>query len=401
MRVAFVIGSPAISGGTYVILQHALYLQKKGHHVDLLAIYPFSAKDLRWHDAYNTLECLDFYKMIKEARQYDIAIATWWRTATELHLLNADCYIYFVQSIESRFYDAKEVALRVLVDSTYTLKLPVITEATWIRDYLTQHFSADVSLVKNGIRKDLYKKEGENEAPPIKGLRVLVEGPLGVPFKNVEKTIELVNRSNAASVWLLTSSDVKQVEGVDRVFSRVPIEEVPRIYRSCDVIVKLSLVEGMFGPPLEMFHCGGTAIVYNVSGHDEYIRDNFNGIVIRTGDEDEVVQAINALVMDQNKLDKFKTAALTTASTWPDWEYSSSEFEKALLKYFQMQPKISQADLQMLNEKNFKIYCQATKTEKACGSVKLSLYKWGYACYRMLPTNLKRIAKYLKQKYLF
>jgi hypothetical protein len=51
------------------------------------------------------------------------------------------------------------------------------------------------------------------------------------------------------------------------------------VYRSCDDILKLSLVESMFGPPLEMFHCGGTAIVYNVTGHDEYIVHGRNALV--------------------------------------------------------------------------------------------------------------------------
>jgi hypothetical protein len=42
--------------------------------------------------------------------------------------------------------------------------------------------------------------------------------------------------------------------------------DTPLVYRSCDILGKLSYVEGMFGPPLEMFHCGWTAIVYNVTG---------------------------------------------------------------------------------------------------------------------------------------
>ena len=61
------------------------------------------------------------------------------RTATELHKINADQYAYFVQSIESRFYPDVEKPLHALVDSTYELGLPVVTEATWIQEYLQQH----------------------------------------------------------------------------------------------------------------------------------------------------------------------------------------------------------------------------------------------------------------------
>ena len=42
------------------------------------------------------------------------------------------------------------------------------------------------------------------------------------------------------------------------------------IYNQCDVLLKMSKVEGVFGPPLEMMACGGTCVVGNVSGYDEY-----------------------------------------------------------------------------------------------------------------------------------
>jgi glycosyltransferase involved in cell wall biosynthesis len=110
-----------------------------------------------------------------------------------------------------------------------------------------------------------------------------VEGPLGVSYKNVEKTIELCRQAEVDEIWLLTSSEVTDYPGVNRCFSRVPITETAAIYRSCDLLVKLSYVEGMFGPPLEMFHCGGTALVYDVTGHDEYIRHQQNSIVVPRG----------------------------------------------------------------------------------------------------------------------
>lgn len=43
----------------------------------------------------------------------------------------------------------------------------------------------------------------------------------------------------------------------------------------------------MFGPPLEMFHCGGTSIVYDVTGHDEYIVHDKNGLVAKTDDDEK------------------------------------------------------------------------------------------------------------------
>ena len=331
MVVAFVLASVDISGGTYVLFEHATRLQKEGNDVYIITDFKVDKEDVAWHvDA----EFLN-YKNFDETRsfEFDVVIATWWKTVFSLHLLQAKHYVYFVQSIESRFYPLEEKPLRQLVESTYVLNLPIITEAKWIKEYLEENYFSKVFLVPNGIRKDLYNlKIQPIEERKFSKLRVLIEGPLGVDFKNVEKTIQICSKSLADEIWLLTSSEVKSYKNVDRVFSKVPINEVGKIYSSCDVLVKLSYVEGMFGPPLEMFHCGGTAIVYNVSGHDEYIIHNVNGLVVDKDDEEQVVSYINLLKKDILFLEKLKLNAIKTAEEWIDWHQSTQYFHKALLK---------------------------------------------------------------------
>jgi glycosyltransferase involved in cell wall biosynthesis len=208
----------------------------------------------------------------------------------------------------------------------------VITEARWIKEYLESRFAAEVALAPNGVRKDIYCLEGRRKSPRVDGkLRVLVEGALGVFFKNVDKAIELAKKSNADEVWLLTPTpSVSQYEGVDRVFSAVTIQETAEIYRACDVLLKLSYVEGMFGPPLEMFHCGGTSIVYDVTGHDEYIENDLNALVVQTDDEIGVINALNKLKSDRGLLKRLCEGGVLTARNWPAWNDASPIFLSAL-----------------------------------------------------------------------
>lgn len=327
MKIIFLLGSPDISGGTYVIFEHAIRMFKYGYDISIITDDKFDKSRLNWHSEAKELTWLD-YRDIKGI-EFDIAIATWWKTVFRLHEVQAKSYIYFVQSIESKFYPDYEVPLKRLVESTYSLPLHVITEATWIKEYLQNEYGSNVFLAHNGIRKDLYNLDLKPIAKKEDGkLRVLVEGPLSVSFKNVEKTIELCNQSLADEIWLLTSSDISHYKGVEKIFSRVPITEVGAIYSSCDVIVKLSYVEGMFGPPLEMFHCGGTTIVYNVTGHDEYIKHGKNGIVVNTDNEQEVITYLDALKKDIVFLNELKEGAKQTATEWIDWEESSTQFRK-------------------------------------------------------------------------
>ncbi len=335
IKIAFLLGDPEISGGTYVIFEHAVRLKHKGYQVFILTSEHIHPNRYAWHPEASELEWFTFEGAGHLA--FDFAIATWWMSTLFLRRINAITYLYFVQSIESRFFSSdglasyEEKAFRRLSENTYLLPLPIITEARWIQRYLRENYTHNGFLVLNGIRKDLYTESGDCKAPRTPGrLRVLVEGLLGVSYKNVERAIELIRRSDADEVWLLTISEVDAYPGVDRVFSQVPIWETPSIYRSCDVLVKLSTIEGMFGPPLEMFHCGGTAIVYDVTGHDEYIRHDVNSLVVKLDDENRVVEYLNLLKHQPEELERLKRGARETANDWPDWGVSSHRFESVL-----------------------------------------------------------------------
>jgi glycosyltransferase involved in cell wall biosynthesis len=329
VNVCILIGSADISGGSYVIFEHALYLQSQGWNVILVPLEPVSSAAASWHPGLAQLKFKTYEEIV--GIRFDLAIATWWRTVYELHRIDAQHYCYFVQSIESWFYPDEDVAVRNLANSTYLFDLPVITEAKWIKDHLKSRFDVDARIVRNGCNKAVYAPTGPAIAPPISGkLRILVEGPIGVDFKNTARTIALLRRTEADEIWLLTNSVIDSYPGVARVFSRVPAYYCAQIYRSCDVLVKLSYIEGMFGPPLEAFHCGGTAVVYDVTGHDEYIVDRKNALVIPTGDESAAAAAVNELKRRPELLASLKQGALRTAENWPDWKDVSPQFEQEL-----------------------------------------------------------------------
>lgn len=392
-KICFLVGSMSISGGTYVIVQHAAYLHDKGYDVSLAVQEPFTEQTLAWHDQASRLRCMPIEAAKSET--FDLVIATWWKTAFELCHFNASRYAYFVQSIESRFYPADEEPLRKLVDATYQLPGAYVTEATWIRDHLAVGSGHEVALVRNGIRKDVYRTMGPAMAPrdPNRQPRVLVEGHFGVSFKNTALGVRLAREAGAKDIWVLTGTPVKWVPGVSRVFSRVPMNVTPQIYRSCDILIKLSTVEGMFGPPLEMFHCGGTAIVFDVTGHDEYIVDGQNARVVRRGDMDSVVTTLSYLLKDRPELERLQAGAVKTAEAWASWDESSAAFrewvESALAG-----PIVDRKVLAELSDKAFSDYVRSERERLANASrtpwLRVS------AMVARLPPSLLRSLKHLE-----
>jgi glycosyltransferase involved in cell wall biosynthesis len=329
LDLCFLIGSLDIGGGTYVILQHALEAHRRGDRVVLVPLFPPTADTTDWHPALTELPVATFDEV--RDQQFDLVVATWWRTVYELHRVKARRYLYFVQSVEARFYALDQPRFAKLAAATYDLPLSAITISPWLQAYLALEHARPALLTPNGIDKQRFTPFGPAFEPRTDGmLRVLVEGPIEVQMKQVPETIEAVRDSKAGELWLLTSSSTDDYPGVDRVFSRVPIDVTPGIYRSCDVLVKLSRVEGMFGPPLEMMHCGGTAIVWDVTGHEDYVAHGENGLVAPTGDYDSVVAAVDRLATDPELTARLSSGALGTAAGWPSWEASSAGFYRWL-----------------------------------------------------------------------
>ena len=327
----FVVHSTGISGGSYVFLQHAQFLAERGWRVGL-AVRNREHGFTPWHPALESLAVMSIDEAAEQ--EFDIVMATWWPTVYELPRLRGRHFMYLVQSVESRFYGADPVDFDwapPLAELTYSFGLPIVTVATWLQVYLAMRHKAPSFLVRNGIRKDVYVPFGPAVAPREPGrLRVLVEGPTNIPMKNVDASVRLAREGGADEVWLMMGCEGPQPPSVDRTFVKVPVESTPVIYRSCDVLLKLSQVEGMFGPPLEMFHCGGTAITYDVSGSEEYLVSGENSLVLPMHEEAAVADAVRALKTSPELLRKLCAGALGTAAGWPDWQSSSREFERVV-----------------------------------------------------------------------
>jgi hypothetical protein len=166
---------------------------------------------------------------------------------------------------------------------------------------------------------------------------VLVEGPWGIDFKGVAETFALLEEARARvelQVGWLSSSSGGQAPVVGshpvQVHERIPINRVREVFQQYDVLLKLSRVEGMFGPPLEMFSQGGTAITYTVTGSDEYMVHGENSLLVPPHDRRQLPRYLEWLSASPAYLDRLRAGALRTARAFPDWETSIGQFDAEL-----------------------------------------------------------------------
>jgi O-antigen biosynthesis protein len=332
MKVAFLVNDLQLSGGVGVVVQHARQLSAiEGWEVTLVLVREQEGPS--WH-GYEHLPHLHVRTREQAlSEHYDVAVATWWETTFTLFELSAERYAYFVQSLEDRFYRHDEAER---LGAALTLDLPVafITEARWILDTLAGvRPDAPRYLVRNGIDKDVFSPLERVPINTAEPLRVLVEGSPGSWFKHVHEAIDAAGAMREPHRLTVVCGDRQALGEVvaDAVVGPLSHREMADLYAGTDVVLKLSSVEGMFGPPLEGFHRGATCVVTPVSGHEEYVEHGWNGLLVDWEDLRGTARQLDLLARDRELLHFLRTNALETARAWPSWEQSSQFMAGVLL----------------------------------------------------------------------
>lgn len=351
MNIAFLVHGNSLSGGNFVIYRQAQFLRSKGHNVTML----FNSVDRtnRIHFPGYRLKSFLYWDAVRFKHQFDICIATWWESFYYLHRVNAKHYFYFCQSDERRFYNEIDNLIfkdemKSMVRLSYEFKeVGFITEARWIRDTLSKEFGLTFAYAPNGVDQTIFNQKVKGLAnKPKDKLRFLVEGYGTVPFKRVPFAFKALKPfRDQIEVWYIAGDGYCDKDWKpDRFFKRLPLDQMAPVYRSCDVLIKLSTVEGVFGPPLEMMACGGTAIVSKVTGYDEYIKNGYNALAVPCDDLNAVREAIRKVISKGRPyVSMLARNGLKTARDW-DWKKQLPKFEKGL-KQLQKQVPIVNDEL--------------------------------------------------------
>jgi glycosyltransferase involved in cell wall biosynthesis len=330
MKICFLLPSNDISGGIFTVYEHAKRLARKGHQAVIVFEQSWSPLRITLYPGMELVRTTRLHD-ITEREEFDVACATWWETAYSITRIRAKCYCYFVQAFEERFYEPCAVSVRTLVRKTYEENLHLFTVTHALRRYLRDEFGRESTLVRNSV--DALSFARAIPRIPRNGsdrIRVLVEGRGPLPFKRIGLAFSVLRDvPEAETVYLSPDGWRERPWRIDHHFARVPYDEVPAIYASCDVLLKLSSEESFARPVLEMFASGGTAIVSAFHGHAEYIRHGGNALVVPIDDREAAVRALRQVVADRGLRARLQAGARETCREF-SWDDSNAALEAAL-----------------------------------------------------------------------
>ena len=318
-----------IGGGPAVVFQHANRLKKRGYDVSVINVGTHAQPKADWFTCAFPIINWDISCDKKfPIKNIDIAIATHFSTVKIVKKINAKRKLYFIQSDERRFDLCASQFFEC--QNSYKSELEFFTMARWIQRWLKEEFNQDAYYVPNGLDEKIFFPTRPIK-PKSQKPRILLEGPIDVPFKGMDDAYRAVKNIDC-ELWIVSSAGKPKIGWrYDRFFEKVPMEKMKEVYSSCDIILKMSKIESFSYPPLEAMACGCAPVVADYTGFDEYIVDGENALVVKIGDVQGAKEAVQKLIDDSALREKMKIAGKKTAQEW-SWNKSMDYLEKVLHK---------------------------------------------------------------------
>ena len=252
---------------------------------------------------------------------FNKVIATMWPTVEMVKdIKNIKKRFYFVQNFETNFYDFDN-PLKKEANKSYTPMedFTFITISKWCESWLKEKYGQDAKWAPNGMDLNRFKPHKRTIG---KKVRILIEGDCGAKHKNIDESFKIVNQldKDKFEIWYMSyNAKPKDWYHVDKFLHKVPYEEVAKVYESCDILLKTSLLESFSYPPMEMMATGGYVIAILNDGNKEYLKDEENCLIYEQGNIDEALNAIDRIVLDGYVQNTLYYNGIKTAKS-RDWE---------------------------------------------------------------------------------
>jgi glycosyltransferase involved in cell wall biosynthesis len=337
-KITFPLEGFNLGGGIRIVIQVANALAKKGHRVriivpDYAAIPPFKLDDSVQLEIKRTRGAKLLRKVyyllnlsLTSTRETDICFATGFKTSYYVCLskwlrLSRARLVYLIQGYEALSHTGTGGVMKrvlcFLARLSYRLPLKRIVVSHWTKGMIADE---NALVIPNGV--DLSTFRPRNGTP--NGAAEFIVGTIAAPGvgKGYRVFLDAINQMSEEhkqnmKVIVSTPLRVELPSGVTaELLKRADDIELAAFYRSCDVFVCTSFIEGFGLPGLEAMACGAAVVTTACGGVSEYA-SNSNCLVVSPGDSRAIAQSIVRLREDCALRSQLRENALETSSLFP------------------------------------------------------------------------------------
>jgi GT2 family glycosyltransferase/glycosyltransferase involved in cell wall biosynthesis len=311
-RIVYVTQDLGVGGGHRVVFEHLNGLLDRGHHPELWTLVEGPPD---WYDLRVPIRSFETYDDLRRALAplEAIKVATWWETAEPVWEagLTRGLPVYFVQDIETSYYDEPDTHARVL--ATYRPEFTYLTTSQWVHGALAEHVPG-ATIISPGVDLERWHETGAARAEAA----ILALGR-GNPLKNFPLTRAAWEGLAAPrpDLWLFgIEPEVADGMGDGVHYHRLPSDaEVNELLNTCTVFLQTSRHEGFCLPVLEAMAAGAPVVCTDADGNRDFCRDGVN-CLMPAADERSVRAALDAVLGDRGLRERLQAGGRKTAAAY-------------------------------------------------------------------------------------
>lgn len=256
------------------------------------------------------------------------SVATEWRTAYWVrHFEHTLHRCYFVQDFEPWFYPMGSEA--IFAEETYNFGFVGITAGGWLEKKLRTDYGMETHAVGFSYDRHLYSSQERNRNSAKKRIFFYARPP--TPRRAFELGLlvlrEVCRRQNNVEV-VFAGWDVSNyaVPFPHVNAGLLDLEDLPKLYGSCDVALVLSL-SNLSLLPLELMACG-TPVVSNRAPWTEWLLNDGNAKLAKPLVAD-LADALCEVINHQHEADRLRQGGFATVAK-TDWQTEASTMAEIL-----------------------------------------------------------------------
>lgn len=334
------------TGGIYCIMKYADGLAAKGHEVNVIPslrskrpewitcraniiidrkrpVFKGSFKKIR-RNIFSALDQAIFKRkneftkraILVDYMSYaipaaDVTIATAWDTAEIVYRFGTGKKAYFMQHMETVFFNDQECYERRLCELSYQLPIVKISNSSWLQgqleDYLRRHsIKEKVHCCINAVDLDVYRKLDTKRMDTAGNVvRIISYGGnnmLWKGFAEMAEAMALARRKlpELTLEWLVYGNASLPPDNSVAPYTKLGFlqpGELVKAYNEADFLLSASWYESFPLFPIEAMACG-LATITTQQGTEDYAAHGETAEVVKERDIDSIANAIVKLATD-------------------------------------------------------------------------------------------------------
>lgn len=333
LKIAYIMTSTRVGGGTKIILEHANYLTQRGHKIYLIA----HEEEPTWFGLDEKVEFIrvPYNEIVGEniPKDVDLIVSTTPSSILECIEQKIAPVLYFEQGDHHLFDRTVDTPERLdFIRKEYNVCNNIFTVSNYAREQIKSIYGKDSHVVSNAINNEVFYYEDREENDVIK---IAAIGGEDWEFKGIKYILEAIKilkeKHNIEFTWITPRPPITQIE---TTLVSPPQMEIGNTLRNADIYICASHYESFGLPILEAMSCGASVITTDVGGNREFSIDGETCLLIEKKNTMDIVEKVEKLINDSELRKTLSVKGLKKASEY-NWKRAIDEVEEYYKKMAQ------------------------------------------------------------------